>query len=54
MTELMEHITRTYPAGSLVGLMSAKGKEEFYKRFGFIERPNESYGAGMIQFIKKQ
>ncbi|MNF13919.1 hypothetical protein D3C80_2159280 [compost metagenome] len=53
MTELMEYVTRTYPSGSLVGLMSAKGKENFYKRFGFIDRPNEVYGAGMIQFIKE-
>ncbi|MDP9701575.1 ribosomal protein S18 acetylase RimI-like enzyme [Paenibacillus intestini] len=53
MTELMEYITSTYPPGSSVGLMSAKGKEEFYKRFGFVERPNESYGSGMIQYLKK-
>ncbi|MGO4530365.1 GNAT family N-acetyltransferase [Paenibacillus sp. 2TAF8] len=53
MTELMEYITSTYPPGSSVGLMSAKGKEDFYKRFGFVERPNESYGAGMIQYLMK-
>lgn len=51
MTELMEYITKTCPVGSMVGLMSARGKEDFYKRFGFIERPNEMYGAGMIQFV---
>lgn len=49
----MEYITSTYPPGSSVGLMSAKGKEDFYKKFGFMERPNESYGAGMIQYLKK-
>ncbi|MBY0202437.1 MULTISPECIES: GNAT family N-acetyltransferase [Paenibacillus] len=53
MAELMEYITSTYPPGSSVGLMSAKGKEDFYKKFGFVERPNESYGAGMIQYLKK-
>lgn len=53
MTELMEYITSTYPPGSSVGLMSAKGKEDFYKKFGFVERPNESYGAGMIQYLTK-
>ncbi|WP_308722230.1 GNAT family N-acetyltransferase [Paenibacillus polysaccharolyticus] len=53
MAELMEYITSTYPPGSSVGLMSAKGKEDFYKKFGFMERPNESYGAGMIQYLKK-
>nr|WP_154982839.1 GNAT family N-acetyltransferase [Paenibacillus xylanexedens] len=53
MAELMEYITSTYPPGSSVGLMSAKGKEGFYKKFGFVERPNEGYGAGMIQYLKK-
>jgi hypothetical protein len=32
--------------------MATKGREAFYKKFGFIERPNEQFGAGMIQFIK--
>jgi len=53
MAELMEYITSTYPPGSSVGLMSAKGKEDFYKKFGFVERPNEGYGAGMIQYLTK-
>jgi ribosomal protein S18 acetylase RimI-like enzyme len=35
-------------------LMAAKGKEEFYRRFGFIERPNENHGAGMSQWITKK
>nr|WP_154887266.1 GNAT family N-acetyltransferase [Paenibacillus xylanexedens] len=53
MAELMEYITSTYPPGSSVRLMSAKGKEDFYKKFGFVERPNEGYGAGMIQYLTK-
>ena len=32
-------------------LMSAKGKEGFYEKFGFKERPNEECGAGMDQWI---
>ena len=32
-------------------LMSAKGKEEFYKKFGFEERPTEFRGAGMMKMI---
>lgn len=31
-----------------VGLMAAKGKEEFYKKFGFRVRPNEKEGSGMM------
>ena len=36
-----------------VNLMSAKGKEPFYKSFGFQERPNDKHGAGMTQYLKK-
>lgn len=52
MIEIMEYINIQYPKDTMVGLMSVKGKENFYKKFGFTERPNEEYGAGMIQFIK--
>ena len=31
--------------------MSSKGRENFYKSFGFIERPNEKFGAGMIKIV---
>lgn len=53
MSEIMKYINEEYSKGTMVCLMSAKGKENFYKKFGFIERPNEKYGAGMIQFTKE-
>ena len=31
---------------------AAKGKEEFYKKFDFIGRPNEMTGDGMFQWIE--
>lgn len=31
-------------------LGASKGKENFYKKFGFISRPNEELGAGMILY----
>ena len=31
-------------------LGASKGKESFYERFGFISRPNEDLGAGMILY----
>lgn len=34
-------------------LMCAKGREAFYKKHGFIPRPTDSLGPGMIQYIKK-
>ena len=33
-------------------LMCAKGREKFYKKFGFISRPTDNLGPGMIQYIK--
>lgn len=34
-------------------LMSAKGREDFYKPFGFKKRPNDVWGAGMSQWITR-
>ena len=33
-------------------LGAAKGKESFYKKFGFEIRPNGDVGAGMILYDK--
>ncbi len=32
-------------------LMCAKGREKFYQKHGFISRPNDSLGPGMIQYL---
>lgn len=47
LEKLMSYIDENSVSGSFIGLMSAKRKEDFYKKFGFVERPNEIYGAGM-------
>ena len=36
----------------MVSLQSAKGKEEFYKRFGFATRPTEEHGCGMHRWME--
>lgn len=33
-------------------LGASKGKENFYEEFGFVVRPNEELGAGMILYDK--
>ncbi len=33
-------------------LMCAKGRERFYEGLGFIARPTDALGPGMIQYIK--
>ena len=36
----------------MVSLSSAKGKDEFYKRFGFIARPTDDVGPGMSLWVE--
>jgi GNAT superfamily N-acetyltransferase len=47
MAKVMEYIKGNKKKGLFIGLMAAKGKEGFYKKWGFIERPAEEYGPGM-------
>ena len=54
-TELLIYIlkyikTKTLYGGSLE-LISSKGREEFYQKFGFEIRPSEYDGAGMFLHI---
>jgi len=55
MNMVMQYINNSINSGEgiFVNLMAAKGKEPFYKKFGFVERPNEKYGAGMTLWIQK-
>ena len=39
--------------GVSIDLMSAIGKETFYKKFGFVKRPRDRRGAGMDLWITK-
>ncbi|MDP4143304.1 MAG: GNAT family N-acetyltransferase [Bacillota bacterium] len=50
MKKVMEFISGNACEGAIVGLMAARGKEEFYEKFGFWKRPNENFGHGMMQF----
>ena len=35
----------------MVSLCSAKGKDSFYEKFGFVARPNDDVGPGMHQWF---
>ena len=54
MQEIMKYIKNSLKDTQevFVNLMAAKGREAFYKQFGFEERPNDKVGAGMSQWIK--
>ncbi len=47
----MSYVKEHAKAGAMVGLFAAKGKEGFYEKYGFMKRPNETYGNGMCIFF---
>ena len=49
MNELLQYVDSIGGKTTNIGLMSSKGREKFYKSFGFIERPSEKFGSGMIK-----
>ncbi|SJN43018.1 Ribosomal-protein-alanine acetyltransferase [Marinilactibacillus psychrotolerans 42ea] len=53
MTSLLDYIKSKGCEGAYTGLMSTPNKENFYKKYGFIERPNDSLGSGMVKFLSK-
>ena len=48
MDEVMKYINSKVGKGGYIGLFAAKGVEGLYKKYGFVERPNEQFGSGMF------
>lgn len=53
MEELMGYIRQQGCPNAYVGLMALTGKEGFYEKFGFRERPHDGLGSGMTQLINQ-
>lgn len=51
MASIEDYLSVTARKGATIGLLAAKGKEGFYSRYGYIERPNNSLGNGMCRFV---
>ncbi|MBQ4057439.1 MAG: GNAT family N-acetyltransferase [Lachnospiraceae bacterium] len=53
LKHLIEYVEQLKESNShmMLCLMCAKGREEFYKKHGFIARPTEDLGPGMIQYL---
>lgn len=55
---ILEHLTeyveslREDETTIMLCLMCAKGREAFYQKHGFIARPTDGLGPGMIQYLK--
>lgn len=54
MNRLLDHTKelRMEDTELMVCLMCAKGREGFYEKYGFIGRPTDSLGPGMIMYLK--
>ncbi|WP_236261911.1 GNAT family N-acetyltransferase [Erysipelothrix aquatica] len=50
----LEYISTVACDNAYIGLMSTRGMESFYKRFGFIERPNDGLGSGMVMYYEQK
>lgn len=53
MERIEQYLSNTACEGAYIGLMSTPGQTEFYKKFGFIERPTADFGPGMVKYQKK-
>ena len=54
MNTLMEKIKDSMKPGYriMISILAAKGKEAFYNKFGFVDRPNSDFGCGMHQWLE--
>ena len=53
MKSIFAYLDKHAAKQAYVGLMSTPGKEHFYKKYGFIERPSDGLGSGMVIFYKE-
>lgn len=51
LKRILEYLNTKTNKGTFVGLIAAKGSEEFFKKYGFIERPNSQFGSAMYKHI---
>ena len=51
MQAVMRFVEETGVKNTNVGVMCSKGRERFYEKYGFVQRPGEKFGAGMIKIL---
>lgn len=52
MQGIFNYLDKNACINAYVGLMATPNTEGFYEKFGFIRRPNENHGAGMIMYYR--
>lgn len=50
MQNIESYLSKVALSGSTIGLLSAKGKEDFYARYGYTLRTGSPLGYGMCKF----
>ncbi len=48
MDEIFGWLDKNVADNTNIGLFASKGRENFYRAFGFQDRPNEKFGSGMM------
>lgn len=51
MEQIENYLSVAAKKGATIGLLAAKGKEEFYTRYNYVLRPNELLGNGMCKSV---
>ena len=54
MKSMFDYISSKACEGAYIGLMSTPCCTDFYKKYGFIERPTDGLGPGMVKFYSKE
>ena len=52
ITEWLDQLTKDGRC-VMVNLMATPGNESFYEKFGFVARPTDHMGAGMVRWINE-
>ena len=54
--QLITHVKEIQLPGTqmMLDLMCATGRQEFYEKYGFLARPTDRLGPGMIQYLEKE
>jgi hypothetical protein len=51
MKHIETYIDKNVEQGATISLMAAQGKENFYRRYGYLQRPTTVLGHGMCKFL---
>ncbi|WDD99923.1 GNAT family N-acetyltransferase [Thalassomonas actiniarum] len=51
MKQIESYLLTAAKTGATVGLLAARGKEGFYRRYGYRDRCGETLGLGMCKFV---